>query len=103
MKAERHPPPVVTKPVHPPPRKASRLSISSISKDQLPALASLTNRTRPNRSLSRVSFLNPNADNNRLSKLLHHGGAENIAGLHVEFKLSTETDESKQTNNERKG
>ncbi|CAF0868614.1 unnamed protein product [Adineta ricciae] len=102
LKAEKHPPPVITKPIHPLSRKASRLSISSISKDQLPALVPLSNRTRPNHSLSRVSFLNPNADNNRLSKLLHHGGAENIAGLHVEFKLSTETDESKQTTSERK-
>ncbi|UJR24563.1 hypothetical protein I4U23_005938 [Adineta vaga] len=101
LKVEKHGPPVVSKSLHPPTRKTSRLSIASISKDQLPALAPLSNRARPNRSLSRVSFFNPN-----MTKSLHHGGSESIIGLHVEFKLSTETDETKQkqnqTGNERK-
>lgn len=98
-------------------RTNSRGSISSINNiysRQQPLTANP--QTRSNRSLSRVSFLSANnVDQFKLLKPIHQGSIESLAdsvksGIHVEFKLSTQSDETKQqqqsqiqTLNEQKG
>ncbi len=60
---------------------------------------------RSNRPLSRVSFLSPNnisqLETSRLIKQIHQGSSESLnesvkSGIHVEFKLSIQVDETKQ-------
>jgi hypothetical protein len=54
---------------------------------------------RTNRSLSRVSFSSTSMQNARFLKPMHHHHGsldESKAGLHVEFKLSIETDDPTQ-------
>lgn len=65
----------------------------------------LNSQARTNRSLSRVSFLSTNnvsqVDHNKLLKPIHQGSLESLtesikSGIHVEFKLSTQVDQTKQ-------
>jgi hypothetical protein len=66
---------------------------------------------RSNRSLSRVSFMSNMSpvDNTKLLKPIHQGSLESLtesvrSGIHVEFKLSTQIDDTKQQiSNEQKG
>ena len=80
-------------------------SLSTVAHPQ-PSLT-VPSRMRPNRSISRVSFLTTSLENTRILKPIHHGGVDDSkAGLHVEFKLSTQTDDNKQptqTSNDPKG
>jgi len=60
---------------------------------------------RSNRSLSRVSFISTGQisqlETSRLLKPIHQGSLDSLtesvkSGIHVEFKLSTQIDETKQ-------
>ncbi|CAF3758096.1 unnamed protein product [Adineta steineri] len=98
LKAERHGATAINITIIQP-RKSSRPSVTSTStaSHQPPPSAQSNLRIRSNRSLSRVSFLSASQENTRLLKPLHHAGPEGPAGgLHVEFKLSTESDDNKQ-------
>lgn len=83
--------------------RASITSIKNLPRQQYPLTANP--QMRSNRSLSRVSFLSANQisqlDNNRLIKPIHQGSLESLtesvkSGIHVEFKLSTQIDQTKQ-------
>ncbi len=81
------------------PQKGSRLSITSLSNIAHQQSLLIKNpRMRSNRSLSRVSFSSTSMQNTRFFKPMHHHGSldEAKAGLHVEFKLSIETDDPTQ-------
>jgi hypothetical protein len=64
----------------------------------------INQKSRPSRSFSRASFLSTNnliQDNLRLLKSLHQVNSENLVesiknGIHVEFKLSTQNDQTNQ-------
>ncbi len=83
--------------------RASIISITNISRHQYPLTANP--QMRSNRSLSRVSFLSTShmsqIDNTRSIKPIHQGSLESLtdsvkSGIHVEFKLSTQIDDTKQ-------
>jgi hypothetical protein len=88
-------------------RIGSRLSTTSIGnlpRQQHPLTANP--QTRTNRSVSRVSFISASnvsqLETTRLLKPIHQGSSESLtesvkSGMHVEFKLSTQVDETKQS------
>jgi hypothetical protein len=97
-------------------RTSSRESVTSgLNSSRQQQVLTANPQMRSNRSLSRVSFLSTSMvsqlDNNRLLKPIHQGSMESLAesvrsGIHVEFKLSTQNDETKQQtqiSNEQKG
>ena len=92
--------------------RGSIVSISNLSRQQQHPLTA-NPQMRSNRSLSRVSFISANnIDTLRVLKPIHQGSLESLtesvkSGIHVEFKLSTQSDENKQSPrqalNEQKG
>ena len=78
-------------------------SVATVSRQQ-PSFA-LNPPMRTNRSLSRVSFLSTNnmspSDYAKILKPIHQGSLESLtesikSGIHIEFKLSTQIDQTKQ-------
>ena len=90
-------------------RASSRASLtSSINYSHRQSLTA-NPKVRLNRSFSRASFLstsNPAQDNLRLLRSMHQGTSENVVepiknGIHVEFKLSTQTDKKAELNDQK--
>jgi hypothetical protein len=85
-------------------RTSSRISVSSIT--NLSHRQSLTTnpKVRSSRAFSRTSFSHLLQDNLRLLKSMHQETSETIIepiknGIHVEFKLSTQDEQTKQQSN----
>ncbi|CAF0886668.1 unnamed protein product [Rotaria sp. Silwood1] len=83
--------------------RAGHNSLTNLSRQQ--QSLTLNPQMRSNRSLSRVSFISTNTtsqfDHMKLLKPIHQGSLESLtesfkSGIHVEFKLSTQIDQTKQ-------
>ncbi|CAF4020243.1 unnamed protein product [Rotaria sp. Silwood2] len=83
--------------------RTGQTSFTNLSRQQ--QSSTLNPQMRSNRSLSRVSFISTNTatqlDHAKFLKPIHQGSLESLteslkSGIHVEFKLSTQIDQTKQ-------